>query len=178
MREIDQAGMRTGLLSTRGFERSVPRAWSEAVPMGIGGPESGRREMTGRKGFTLLEVLVALSIVAVSVTVVVQLLSSNVRTIVTSEDYLAAGFRAETRMREVLDDPKLTEKAWSEATDDGYRTDVTIAAVMEERTQNLPVRLLEITLTTHWKKGLRDRSLVLKTVKMVNRFESESTPDI
>ena len=67
-------------------------------------------------GFTLLEVLVALSILGVAVTVLFQLFSTNLRTIALSGDYVLATVRAEAKMREVLDDDALGPKAWSETT--------------------------------------------------------------
>jgi general secretion pathway protein I len=125
--------------------------------------------LNSHKGFTLLEVLVALALLGIAVTVVLQLFSANLRAIATSGDYISAATKAEAKMREILDDDKLSEKSWSETTDDGYRLDVSINDVLKARTENLQVRLLEIDLIIHWTKGTKGRSLTLRTLKMVEK---------
>jgi len=124
----------------------------------------------GRTGFTLLEVLVSLSIVAIAVTVVLQLFSADLRAIAASDDYASAVVKAEAKMREVLDKDDLTETSWSEATPDGYRMDVSISDVLKEKTNNLQVRLLEIGLTTRWFKGTKEKMLALRTMKVINKL--------
>ena len=122
-----------------------------------------------RKGFTLLEVLVAISILGIAVAVILQLFSANLRALSLSGDYVSASIRAEARMKELLDDEKIAEKTTSETTDDGYRIDVWITEALKERTENLPVKLLEIDMTMSWLKGAKERSLTLKTMKVVKR---------
>jgi type II secretion system protein I len=126
-------------------------------------------ERPGQRGFTLLEVLVSLAIMAIAVTLVVQLFAADLRAIVRSGDLTSAAVRADSRIREILTEPLPADKAWSETTDEGYRTDIAISEVMKERTDNLPVRLMEVMLTVHWTEGLREKSLSLKTVKMIDR---------
>jgi prepilin-type N-terminal cleavage/methylation domain-containing protein len=123
-------------------------------------------------GFTLLEILVSLSIVAIAITVVLQLFSADLRALSVSEDYLSAVTKAEAKMREVLDNEDLKETSWSEATPDGYRTEVTVAEVLKERTDLLQVKLLEVGLTVYWIKGTKEKKLTLRTMKVVNKIES------
>ena len=125
--------------------------------------------MRRSKGFTLLEILVAIALLGIAITVVLQLFSANLRAIVASEDYVSASIKAEAKMREVLDDKELSEKSWSETTDDGYRIDVLIYDTAKERTENLQVRLLEINLIVRWIKDTKERSLTLKSMKGVNK---------
>jgi prepilin-type N-terminal cleavage/methylation domain-containing protein len=122
------------------------------------------------RGFTLLEVLVSLSIVAIAVTVVLQLFSAGLRAIAASDDYASAVLKAEAKMREVLDKDNLAETSWSEATPDGYRMDVFISDVLKEKTNNLQVRLLEIGLTTRWFKGTKEKMLALRSMKVINKL--------
>ena len=121
------------------------------------------------EGFTLLEVLVSLAIMAIAITLVMQLFSANLRAVVRSGDMTSATVRGESRMREILAEPSLTETTWSEITEDGYRMDVAVSEVMRERTDNLPVKLMEVALTVHWMDGIREKSLRLKTMKMVDK---------
>lgn len=123
----------------------------------------------GDRGFTLLEILVAIAILGIAITVVLQLFSANLRAISASGDYVSATTRAEAKMREILADDELSEKSLSEITDDGYRIDVSVNDALKDRTDNLQVRLLEIALTIHWTKGTKERSLTLKTLKVVEK---------
>lgn len=121
------------------------------------------------RGFTLLEVLVALVLLSVALVAILQLFSANLRGIATSEDIAKAVMRAEATMRDVLDDDDIAEKSSSETTPDGYRIDVAITNAEEKRTENLPLKLLQISLTVHWKDGVKERTLTLKTMKAVTK---------
>jgi general secretion pathway protein I len=125
--------------------------------------------MKRRDGFTLLEVLVALSILGIALTIILQLFSANLRALSASEDYVSAVTKAEAKMREVLDDKDLSEKSWSEITDDGYRMDVSINETLKNRTDNLQVRVLEVALTVYWTRNTKNKSLTLRTMKVVNK---------
>lgn len=123
-----------------------------------------------RKGFTLLEVLVAISILGIAIAVVLQLFAANLRAISASGDYVTATTRADAKLKEILNgDEKLSEKSSSEVTDDGYRVDVSVTEVLKERTETLPVKLLEVELTIRWARGAKERSLTMRTMKVAKR---------
>jgi len=124
----------------------------------------------GAEGFTLLEILVALAIMAMAVTVVLQLFSVNLKAVAMAGHMSSAAVRGEARMREILADPSLSEKSWSEATEDGYRLDVAISEVLKERTDNLPVKMMEVILTIRWMEGGREKSFSLKSQKMADKM--------
>ncbi len=113
------------------------------------------RKQPEAEGFTLLEVLVSLAVMAIAMTLVMQLFSANLRAVVRSGDMTSAIIKGESRLREILAEPFLTETAWNEVTDDGYRIDVAVSEAMRERTDNLPVKLMEIVLTVHWIDGFK-----------------------
>ncbi len=121
------------------------------------------------KGFTLLEVLVAVAILGIAVTVVIQLFSANLRAIASSKEYIYASGKAEAKMRDILDDGEISETSFAEISDDGYRIDVLIAEVLHERTENLQVRLLEIDLTVYWTSGAHEKSLTLRSMKVLEK---------
>lgn len=127
------------------------------------------RSPNTQAGFTLLEVLVAMALLSIALVSIIQLFSINLRGIATSEDLAKAVMRAEATMRDVLDDEDIAEKSSSETTPDGYRVDVAITKAEEERTENLPLELLQISLTVHWKDGVKERTLTLKTMKAVTK---------
>lgn len=118
-------------------------------------------------GFTLLEVLVALALLAIAVTVLIQLFSANLRTIHASEDYVNAIIKANSKLREILSDKELSERSWSEATEDGYTVYVNVYKTFKDRTDDLNVELLEIDLTLKWMTGSKEKSIDLKTMKMM-----------
>ena len=121
------------------------------------------------KGFTLLEILVALAILATAVTIIFQLFSAGLRNIAVSEDVVSAAVRAEAKMREVLSNEELTENSWTETTTDGYTFAVNITEALQEKTDSLPVQVLQIDLAITWTKNSKERSLRLKTYKTVNK---------
>ena len=121
------------------------------------------------KGFTLLEILVALAILATAVTIIFQLFSAGLRNIAVSEDVVSAAVRAEAKMREVLSNEELIENSWTESTTDGYTFAVNITEALQEKTDSLPVQVLQVDLAITWTKNSKERSLRLKTYKMVNK---------
>jgi prepilin-type N-terminal cleavage/methylation domain-containing protein len=124
-----------------------------------------------QSGFTLLEVLVALALLSIAITLIIQLYSANLRSVSISGRMASAAVWSDVKLREILADPSLKENAWTEITDDGYRTDVSIVEVLNERTDNLPVKMMEVTLLVRWNEGSRERSIRMKTMKLVDRME-------
>lgn len=121
-------------------------------------------------GFTLLEVLVALSIISVAIVLILQLYSSNLRAVSISGDISTVAARGDSRMREILAESSLKETSWRETTEDGYDMEVSIAEVLKERTDNLPVKMMEVSLTLRWHEGSKERSLYLKAQKMIDKI--------
>jgi general secretion pathway protein I len=128
------------------------------------------------KGFTLLEVLLALVIVGISVTVVLQLFSHNLRNVANSEDYVKAALVAEGKLRDITEGVDLTERQWTEYTDDGYRIDVTVLPVENDKAQAVNMKLLQVDLSLSWKSGSRNRVMNIKTLKLVNPSEERKEP--
>lgn len=125
--------------------------------------------LSSRNGFTLLEILVALAILATAVTIMFQLFSASLRNIAVSEDVVAASLKAEAKMREVLSKEELVVDSWEEQTDDGYRFVVNITDTLQQKTDSLPMQLLQVDVAITWTKNSKERSLRLKTYKTVNR---------
>jgi prepilin-type N-terminal cleavage/methylation domain-containing protein len=133
----------------------------------------GRRKQCAR-GFTLIEIMVALTVMGFAVVFLVQLFSSNLRTIGTSQDYMTALTRAESIMREIVESDKLEEKSWRDLTDQGYQVEVTVSETQKERTEQLPIKLLQIELVFSWERALRKKSMTLRTLKVVNKIDNRS----
>ena len=151
----------------RGKIRSEGRA-SGRIPF-ASGARRFRIVDSSAKGFTLLEVLVAVALLGIAITVVLQLFSADLKAIAASEEYVSAAAKAEATMREVQDSDTLTEGSTSEMTNDGYRLEVSTASTLKERTDTLQVMLMDIVVTVYWTKGVKERSLSLRTMKLVNK---------
>ena len=123
-------------------------------------------------GFTLLEILVALVILGTAVVIVLQLFSSGLRSIHASEDLALASLQAEAKLQEILEDPALDEKIWTDVTESGYRFDVAVTEALKERTENLTIKMLQVDLTLRWMKGSREHSLTLRSLKVVDRLRT------
>jgi hypothetical protein len=48
--------------------------------------------------------------------------------------------------------------------------DVSVSEVLKEKTNNLQVRLLAVGLTTRWFKGTKEKTLALRTIKIVSKL--------
>jgi general secretion pathway protein I len=121
------------------------------------------------RGFTLIEVIVALSILGIAITVILQLFSANLKAVSKSEDYVNALVLADQKMRELSQSDDISEKTWTEMTELGYRFDISVYEILKERTETLHVRLLEIQLTVSWLKGYQQKSHTFKTLKVVEK---------
>ena len=119
-----------------------------------------------------MEIMVALAVMGFAVVYLVQLFSSNLRMIGTSQDYMTALTQAEAMMREIVESEKIEEKSWNEQTDRGFQIEVSVAEAQKERTENLPIKLLQIEMNLSWEKALRKKSLTLRTLKVVNRIDN------
>ena len=132
------------------------------------------RQRLSARGFTLMEIMVALTVMGFAVVYLVQLFSSNLRMIGTSQDYMAALTQAEAVMREIVESDKIEEKSWKEETDQGFQVEVSISEALKERTENLPIKLLQVEMIFSWEKALRKKSLTLKTLKVLNRIDNRN----
>jgi prepilin-type N-terminal cleavage/methylation domain-containing protein len=131
-----------------------------------------RRPHVSPHGFTLLEILVALVILGTAVVIVLQLFSSGLRSIHASEDLALASLTAEAKFQEILEDPALDEKITTEVTESGYRFDLAVTEALKERTENLTIKMLQVDLTVRWITGSKERSLTLRSLKVVDRLRT------
>ena len=131
--------------------------------------------MRRERGFTLIEILASLTLIGLAVVYLVQLFSANLRTIGTSQDYMEALTRAEAVMREITERDKIEEASWQEETEQGYRVAVSVSEAEKERTEELPVKLLQIEMTFSWETALRNKSLTLRSLKVVERIDNRNS---
>ena len=133
------------------------------------GGETRPEPRKGTSGFTLLEVLVALALLGMAVTAILQLFSVNLRSISTSEEYLAGSLEAQAKMREVLDSGEFSERSWNGVTVNGYRFQVSVSDTLQERVETLPLKMVAVEVKVFWARGSGEKSLTLKTLKAVEK---------
>lgn len=119
------------------------------------------------RGFTLLEILVALVLLATAVSIILQLFSANLRSLAISEEYVTAAAIADVKLREISDNDDLEPGTLSEIIQDTYRADIAITETLQARTEQIPFRLLEVSLTLRWVVGGKERAFSLQTLKAV-----------
>jgi prepilin-type N-terminal cleavage/methylation domain-containing protein len=122
-----------------------------------------RLAIKNRRGFTILEIMVALVLIAIVIVSVVQLSSANLRNLASTNDQVDALVYANAKMREILDLEKIEDKSWNETDDAGYSYEITIAESLKERTDSLAVKMEDITLVTGWVAGDKKKQIVLRT---------------
>jgi len=120
-------------------------------------------------GFTLLEILVAFSLIGIIMVVVMQIFSAGMRSLALSDGYVNASAHAEAIMRNILEDDDFPKVTLSGSTPDGYRFNGAITKAYGERTQALNVELYDVRLTVYWNDGVRERSLSLDTLKVTGK---------
>lgn len=123
------------------------------------------------KGFTILEIMVALVLIAVVVSSFIQLSSANLKNLASSDDQIDALIHANAKMREIMDSEKIEDKSWNETDNDGYSYEITIAESLKDRTDSLNVKMEEITLKTSWLKNNKEREIILKTAKVIAKAD-------
>jgi Tfp pilus assembly protein PilV len=122
-------------------------------------------------GFTVLEILVSLIIISVAVVSIIQLTSMNLRNLAKSGDEVNAVLLANSKMRTILEMDKMDDKSWKETDEQGNTYEISISEIRNKRTENLPVKLEEITLTLHYLIAQKDREVTLRTEKLFSAQE-------
>jgi len=140
----------------------------------------------GQKGFTLIEVLVAVMVLAISLVVIMQLFSGGLKSNKISNDYQYGIFHAREKMEELLLAQEWAPGETSGDFEDGYRWTATIEEIPdetdgsedagddEELVKKLPVSTLLIRLNVIWNNGDREKRFELTTTALT---EKRNTPE-
>ena len=132
----------------------------------------------GSRGFTLLEILVAVTLLAVVFTSLFRLFGVSLRSIENSEKHARAAVLGEQLLTELLFNEasfslESTGGRFEDNPDYSYRLDASlfekpIGRIDQGVLENaLPITTYEINLTVMWNEGAREKSLKLTTLKTV-----------
>lgn len=137
----------------------------------------------GSRGFTLIETLVAVMVLAISLVVVMQLFSGGLKANRIANDYLYGIFHAREKMEELLLMPDLLPGSFSGEFDDGYQWRAVVDLIEEEIVEGeaeapkLPVSTLGIQLEVFWTSGLREKRFAISTTALTESKAVEETPE-
>ena len=121
-------------------------------------------------GFALIEILVAVSVLAISLVVIFQLFSGGLKARKLSEQYAQGVFHSREKMAEILLAPDLSEGETQGEFEDAYEWQAAITRVVsDDDEENLPVYLLNINVSITWHEGEKEKSFAIDTLKVVQK---------
>jgi general secretion pathway protein I len=126
-------------------------------------------KIRGYRGFTLIETLVAISILAISLVVLMQLFSGGLKSSRLSDEYTRGIFHAREKMDEILLAQELTEGVIGGEFDDGFkwRAEALQLYIKEARDVKLPFRAFNIKVAVTWDAGGREKLFSISAIKLV-----------
>jgi general secretion pathway protein I len=142
-----------------------------------------------RAGFTLIEVLTAMMILAIAMVTILQLFSGGLRSAAVAGEYTRAVFHAREKLAALLLYDEMQDADLEGAFADGYSWWARIrclnpepsAAEAEEDGSAVepkwPLDLFEISVEAGWDSGLRDRRFRIQTVHAAKRIGEDDGGD-
>jgi len=138
-----------------------------------------RRNRRSDKGFTLIEVVVALAILGVGLMVIIELFSGGLRLARTSMEYTKAVNFARTKMEEMTVKPAVVE-----GTEEGESDDKTFRWLVGVKKVDLlsidksvdykpPIELYQVKIDVFWKSGTKEKSTSVESLKAIKPEEDQ-----
>jgi general secretion pathway protein I len=129
-------------------------------------------------GFTLIEIVVALAILGIGLTVIIELFSGGLRLGRTSEEYTRAMGYARMKMEEIISKRNIEEGSDEGDFDKTFRWQVDIKKIdlfPLDKNPDLkpPVDLFQVKVNILWKSGSKERSTILETYKTGKSGDNE-----
>ena len=123
--------------------------------------------MNRQQGFSLLEILVAFSILAISLGILLKIFSSGVNTAVIAENYTVATQIAESLMAKTGIETPLTEGERSGVEDETYHWQVNVSQLSPDVfEEGVMTELMAVQVIVDWGEDNQDnRSIELNTVR-------------
>jgi general secretion pathway protein I len=131
------------------------------------------------QGFLLIEVVVALAILGVGLTVVIELFSGGLRLARASMEYTKAVNYARIKMEEFTAKPAVEEGTEEGESDDktfrwqvGVKK-VDLLSIDKSVDYKPPIELYQVKIDVFWKSGTREKSTSIESLKAIKPEEGE-----
>jgi general secretion pathway protein I len=131
------------------------------------------------QGFLLIEVVVALAILGVGLTVVIELFSGGLRLARASMEYTKAVNYARIKMEEFTAKPAVEEGTEEGESDDktfrwqvGVKK-VDLLSIDKSVDYKPPIELYQVKIDVFWKSGTREKSTSVESLKAIKPEEGE-----
>ena len=130
------------------------------------------------KGFTLIEVLVAVAILGVGLTVIIELFSGGLRLGRASEEYTKAVNYARIKMEEIAVKPTIKEGSEEGEFDETFRWQVEVKKVEILPIENKPdfkppAQFFQVRINVIWKSGSKEKSTHIESYRTIKPEENE-----
>jgi len=132
-----------------------------------GRPTHARTSDARERGFTLVEVIVALAMLSIGLSVLLGLISNGLRQAKSTERAAEASSLAQSLLAGVGTDRPVKPGAFEEAMPNGFRWQLRIepyGAAAEQ--EGLPVGLYVVSTDVEWQDGREQRSFALRTLRL------------
>ena len=131
-------------------------------------------------GFTLIEVVVALAIMSIGLTVLIELFSGGLRLGRTSGEYSKAVNYARLKMEEVMTQQGVEEGTEEGKFDDTYRWQVDLKKVDILPVEKIgpfepPALLFQIRVDVLWKSGSKERSAHFESFRTIKKSDEKKS---
>jgi general secretion pathway protein I len=142
------------------------------------GRQSSNRQLFSTKGFTLIEVVVAMAILAIGLTVIIELFSGGLRLARTSMEYTKAVHYAHTKMEEIGAKQTMEEGNEEGEFDDAFHWQVEtkkVDLVPGEHGPDFkpPAELFQVKVNVLWKSGSKERSTGIESYKVIKSEDED-----
>jgi len=130
------------------------------------------------RGFTLIEVLVAVAILGIGLTAILELFSGGLRLGRASEEYTKAVNYARMKMEEMAVKPEVAEGVEEGSFDDTFRWQVEVKKVdllpVEDKPDfKLPAHFFQVQINVIWKSGSKERSTRIESYRTIKPTDEE-----
>lgn len=125
-------------------------------------------ERYDQNGFTLMEIMVAMLILALSLTVVLQLFSGGLRSGQLSKNYLRGVYHARAIMEETLLGEPLLEEEQQGVIAEGFTWSTTVQQLENDLTAGTlsEITLFTVIVTVSWQEGAHEKSFTLQSQRL------------
>ena len=141
------------------------------IPLRIQQPATSNQFPVSNKGFTLIEILVAISILSICLVVILQLFSGGLKSSRVSGEYTRGIFYAREKMEEILLSEELSEGESEGEFADSFRWRSAIVRIEppEEEVAKTPFDTFNIKVDVMWGAEGKEKHFEISTMKVVEK---------